>query len=106
VNRRSHGRRTTNIEQADVVKREKSRNRQITPAVVVGVEERQLLRAVRWVIGRIQIDGNVANPAAESPTMSITYSASASPIRYKSDRRTAFSNRESVGCEARAAPLI
>jgi hypothetical protein len=36
---------------------------------------------------------------------SITVSASAIPIRYKSARSNAFSKRESVGCDAKSSPL-
>src|ERR1022692_41363 len=36
---------------------------------------------------------------------SITHSASATPIRYSEATSTAFSNLDSVGCEASAAPL-
>src|ERR1700733_1086451 len=56
-----------------MVKGEKPSNRQVTPGVIVGVEERQLLRAVRRVIGWGQIDCNVANPAPEPPTVSFNH---------------------------------
>ena len=41
-----------------VVEGEKADYGQVAPGVVMAIEERQLLRAVRGIVGRIQIDGD------------------------------------------------
>jgi hypothetical protein len=49
------------------VKRQARDERQITPVVVEAIEEGQLLRAVRLVVGDIEIDGDEANVSAPPP---------------------------------------
>ena len=43
--------------------------RQITPAAIVPIEERELLGAVRLVVGRIQIDGDTPRPPVQATPM-------------------------------------
>jgi hypothetical protein len=48
-------------------------HRQIAPGVVVTVEERQLLDAVRWIIGRVQIDRDPLGFALQAPAMPLDH---------------------------------
>jgi len=65
-----------------VVEADEAHHRQVAPRVVVRVEERQLLRAVRWVVGRVEIDGDAARVPAQPLGMTlVTRSANASPMR-------------------------
>ena len=48
-----------------VVEADKTHHRQVAPGVVVSVEERQLLRAVRGIVGRIQIEGDTIGATAQ-----------------------------------------
>src|SRR5580704_7991541 len=41
-----------------VVEGNKAHHRQVTRVVIVAIEERQLLRAMRGIVGRIKIDGD------------------------------------------------
>src|SRR5206468_1925763 len=52
-----------------VVEGEERQERQIAPAVVMAVEEGELLRAVRRVIGRIEIDRDAPGPPMEAALM-------------------------------------
>ena len=56
-----------------VVEGEKRQQRQITPTVVVSVEERELLRAMGRVIGRIEINRDLPSPAMEPPLMPLDH---------------------------------
>ena len=48
-----------------VVEADKTHHRQVTPGIVMSVEERQLLRAVRGIVGRVQIDGDAISAMAQ-----------------------------------------
>jgi hypothetical protein len=52
-----------------VIKGQERQQRQVAPAVVVGVEERELLRAVSGVVGRVEIDRDLSGPPAQSSLM-------------------------------------
>ena len=74
-----------------------------SPTVVVPVEERELLRAMRPVVGRVQIDRDPPPPPPQAAPMPLmTLAANSRAIRYSPARPTSFSNREIVGCEAGA----
>ncbi len=50
-----------------VIKRQARDQRQITPVVVEAIEEGQLLRAVRLVFGRVEVDRDPPHAAAATP---------------------------------------
>src|SRR5438093_6038819 len=76
-------------------------------SVVVPVEEAELLLAVRRIVGGVEVDRDPRGPALESPAMVLDHGVGQDvPIAINSRRPTAFSKRESVGCEARAGPAI
>ena len=80
---------------------QESQQRQVAPTVVVAVEERQLLGAMRAVVGRVQVDDDPSRPAVEPPAWCpMMRVASSPPIRYSAVRVARLSNREIVGCEA------
>jgi len=54
-----------------VVEGEERQQRQIAPAVVVAVEEGELLRAVGRVIGRVEIDRDVPSPPMQPLSMAV-----------------------------------
>ena len=51
------------------VEAQKPQHRQITPAAIVPVEERELLGPVRQVVGRVQIDGDAPRPPLQATPM-------------------------------------
>ena len=78
-------------------------HRQIAPRVVVAIEEAELLLAVRRVVGGVEVDGNPRGaPFSRRRWVSITVSASTCARSRNSHQLTAFSNRDRVGCDARA----
>jgi hypothetical protein len=54
-----------------VIEGHEGQQREIAPAVVVPVEEGELLRAVGRVIGRVEIDGDVPGPPMQSLPMAV-----------------------------------
>ena len=56
-----------------MVEGEERQQRQIAPAVIVPVEEGELLRAVRRVIRRIEIDGDVPGPPVAAALMALDH---------------------------------
>ena len=90
-----------------VVERQGAHERQVAPGIVVPVEEGQLLLPVGGIVGGIEVDRDPPHRPAPRRRwwLAMTVSARASPKAYNSPRRTAFSNRDSVGCEPRAAPV-
>jgi hypothetical protein len=61
-----------------VVNGEERQQRQIAAGIVL-VEEGELLRAVRRVIGRIEIDRDVSGPAMEPPLVALDLCSLARP---------------------------
>ena len=55
----------------------------IAPGIVVAVEERHLLRAVRGIIGRVEVDGDQPGTVAEALGMAheTTLVGNVSPMR-------------------------
>ena len=53
------------------VEAQKPQHRQITPAAIVPVEERELLGAVRQVVGWVQIDRDPARPPVQAAPMTL-----------------------------------
>src|SRR5271167_242618 len=58
---------------ASSLKLTKPHYRQVTPGVVVTVEERQLLRPVRGIVGRVQIDGHAADAAPQALSVALDH---------------------------------
>ena len=56
-----------------VIEADETHHRQVAPGVVVAVEERQLLRAVGGIVGRIQIDGDAADATAQPLGMALDH---------------------------------
>ena len=91
-----------------VVEGQKGQQREIAPAVVVPVEERELLRAVGRIIGRVEIDRDAPGAPMEPLPMALDHARgefAAHRVELVRSRRS-FSNREIVGCEASASPSI
>ena len=51
------------------VEGQKAKHRQLAPVVVVPVEERVLLRSVRRVVRRVQIDRDAPRPSVQAAAM-------------------------------------
>src|SRR5713101_1595367 len=56
-----------------VVKGQKGQQREITPAIVVPIEEGELLRAMGRIIGRIEIDRDASDPPMEPLPMALNH---------------------------------
>ena len=56
-----------------VVEAHKSHHRQIAPAIVMAIEEAELLRAMGRIVGRVQIEGNEPGPAMQPAAMTFDH---------------------------------
>src|ERR1700733_461184 len=56
-----------------VVEANEAHHRQVAPAVVVSVEEGQLLCAMSWIVGRIQVDGDATGVPAQALRMALDH---------------------------------
>ena len=58
-----------------VVEADETHHRQVAPAVVVSVEEGQLLRTMGGIVGRIKIDGDAAGVSVQPLGMALDHAS-------------------------------
>ena len=84
-------------------------HRQVAPGVVVPVEEGQLLRAVRRVIGRVQIDRQVFAAPPEAPAMPLDHTVGeclTHPIQLRAPRCILKARERGLGRQRRPRDRI